>query len=197
MTEKHLSHTCWNLWTSILWWTFGVCALLAVIPWLVTLAAGRPSHPLLFIPAGVIVIGLSGHLYMRAYWRRFRFTYDDRQMRVFSGLWWRKQVLIPFARITNIDLMQGPWQRSRKLATLKIQTAGQGGTATAETRLWSQDNFEELRDELLKRVVRMRTQITGDGTTDELQGVEGEAPWDEIVRILKRIEENTRPSNVN
>ena len=128
------------------------------------------------------------------------FTYDSDELRVYSGVWWRKEILIPLQRITNVNIMQGPLQRLKKVATLKIETAGQSGKTSPETQLWSQVDYEGLRDELLKLVVNARGTGTGDGTSggevpSRMEKTE-EVPWVQITDLLKKIEENTHSDNL-
>lgn len=133
---------------------------------------------------------------MRTFWKHFKVTYNEIELRVYSGVWWQKQVLIPMARITNINIIQGPWQRARKLATLKIETAGKSGTSNPETQLWSLADYETIRDEILKCVVRARTSHGEDGTaaaeTEKKATVKEAIPWQSMLDLLKKIEENTR-----
>ena len=86
-------------------------------------------------------------------------------------------------------------QRSRKLATLKIQTAGQGATNVAEILLFSQENYEELRDMLISQVSSLQLQLPSDGTLDN-KGLKPSTnisdPMSSILETLKKIEKNTR-----
>ena len=189
MTEKRLSNRCWGLWASILWSWSGITAALALLLLLVSQAAT------VIVIAAVLIIGVLAHIYMRAYWRRFRLLLGDSELHVRSGVWWRKQVLIPFARITNVNLIQGPWQRARELATLKIETAGKSGQSAPETQLWSQEGFEALRDELLGRILSARGDLAGDGTSASIAPAEAGPHWKQMLELLKLIEENTRPGS--
>ncbi len=192
MKEIHLSQSCWKLWVAVSWFTFLITAILLIIFGIVL----GVWQVIAIIIAALLVTLLFILLYLRAYWKRFRFTYDNNDLRVYSGIWWQKQILIPLGRITNVNIMQGPWQRSRKLATLKIETAGQSGTPSPETQLWSQTDYEALRDEILKMVVSARGRGIGDGTSAEPAQVVlktgEEAPWAKMIDLLEKIEKNTR-----
>ena len=192
MKEIHLSQFCWKLWVAVSWFTFLITAILLIIFGIVL----SVWKVIAIIIAALLVALLLVLLYMRAYWKRFRFTYDNNDLRVYSGIWWQKQILIPLGRITNVNIMQGPWQRSRKLATLKIETAGQSGTTSPETQLWSQTDYEALRDEILEMVVSARGRDIGDGTSaeptqNELK-TDGETHWTKMIDLLEKIEKNTR-----
>ncbi len=194
MKEIHLSEACWKLWVAVSWTIFLDAALLITVLGAVLMGIAWTIIALIII--ALLVALLIILLYLRAYWRRFLFTYDSADLRVHSGIWWRKQTIIPIGRITNISIMQGPWQRARKLATLKIETAGQSGTTSPETQLWSQTDYEVLRDEILKQVSQARDTGVGDGTSEITGSAEGEeAPWSRMIKLLEEIERNTRPDN--
>jgi|GEM_PF-3595233 hypothetical protein len=59
----------------------------------------------------------------------------------------QKTGIVPYNRVTNIDITQGPISRILGIATLKIQTAGYSGQqARAEIRIEGMEQFEELRE---------------------------------------------------
>ncbi len=63
------------------------------------------------------------------------------------GIWFRKTGIVPYNRITNIDIVQGPISRMLGIATINIQTAGYSGQqAKPEIRIEGIERFEELKD---------------------------------------------------
>jgi len=66
------------------------------------------------------------------------------------GVWFKTTGIVPYNRITNIDITQGPISRNLKIAALKIQTAGYSGQkASAEIKLEGIVNHEELREAII------------------------------------------------
>jgi len=65
------------------------------------------------------------------------------------GVWFRQTGIVPYNRITNIDVIQGPLMRYFGVSSLRIQTAGYSAQATAEIRLHGIEKPEELRDLIL------------------------------------------------
>jgi membrane protein YdbS with pleckstrin-like domain len=65
------------------------------------------------------------------------------------GVWFRQTGIVPYNRITNIDIIQGPLMRLYGISSLRIQTAGYSAQATAEIRLHGIEQPEELRDLIL------------------------------------------------
>ncbi len=182
MIEKKLSAKALDLWVSILWSWYPICVLLTLLLGSVEWIA------VVYVEVGILLIFVISHLYMKGYHKRFRVTYDDQELIVYSGIWWQKRVVVPFNRITNFNTIQGPWQRKRQLATLKIETAGQSGQTTPEVQLWSQDNYDELLDDLKSRLKS--------GSSKEMKAVDKDAKIeskDSVVELLTKIEWNTRP----
>jgi hypothetical protein len=70
---------------------------------------------------------------------------------------------VPYNRITNIDIRQGPVMRRLEISTISIQTAGYSGQAQAEIRIEAIVHAEELR-ELIRSMVRVTGGGDGTGT---------------------------------
>lgn len=62
------------------------------------------------------------------------------------GVWFRKTGIVPYNRITNVDIAQGPVMRFFGISNLKIQTAGSSGNnGSPEISLEGVDDPEPLR----------------------------------------------------
>ena len=68
------------------------------------------------------------------------------------GVWFKNTGIVPYNRITNIDIGQGPISRMLGIATLKIQTAGYSGQARPEIKIEGIEQFEELRELIMEFV---------------------------------------------
>ncbi len=192
MTESKLSKKCLNLWNAVYWSWVVIITLLSFLPMMITRSNGLCMPRLFLIPAIIFLVGSIIYFYMVAYWKKFRYSYDEREIRVFSGVWWHKQTLVPYSRITNIDIMQGPWQRARNLATLKVQTAGQGANSDAEMQIFSQEDFNELRDTFLQFIYSARVgeskPVVETGNSDAPK----DSQQSKIIELLEKIEQNTK-----
>jgi hypothetical protein len=69
------------------------------------------------------------------------------------GVWFRTTGIVPYNRIVNLDLRQGPLMRFLGISTLAIQTAGYSGQAVPEIKIEGIEHAEELR-ELIRSHVR-------------------------------------------
>ena len=96
-------------------------------------------------------------MYYASMWYELR----EDEMSWKRGVWFRRTGIVPYNRITNLDLVQGPVMRALGISTLSIQTAGYSGKAVPEIRIEAIEHAEELR-ELVRTMVRGHS--GGDGT---------------------------------
>src|SRR5687767_3006199 len=74
----------------------------------------------------------------------FRYRYDDSDMVIRSGLVFRKERHIPYARIQNIDAVQNVLHRLLHVVEVKVETGG-GETAEARMSVLPMTAFHEMR----------------------------------------------------
>ncbi|MCZ7392166.1 MAG: PH domain-containing protein [Candidatus Methanoperedens sp.] len=107
------------------------------------------------------------------------------------GVWFKNTGIVPYNRITNIDIVQGPVSRSFGIASIKIQTAGYsgqsgGGGMLAEIRIEGMEQFEDLR-ELIMGFVRGKKPLAV-GTYEEEINLK---ILDELVKIRELMEKSS------
>jgi membrane protein YdbS with pleckstrin-like domain len=98
----------------------------------------------------------------RLYYQSMSYELHDDEMRWRRGVWFRTTGIVPYNRITNLDIRQGPVMRRLGISSISIQTAGYSGQAVPEIRIEAIEHAEELR-ELIRAMVR-RCSSHGDGT---------------------------------
>ncbi len=99
------------------------------------------------------------------------------------GVWFRQTGIVPYNRITNIDIMQGPVMRIFGISSLRIQTAGYSAQAQAEIRIQGIEQPEALR-ELIMRFVRSTTPVATEGAPEAAPRATG---VDVVVQELRAI----------
>ncbi|MCD6494013.1 MAG: PH domain-containing protein [Archaeoglobaceae archaeon] len=115
---------------------------------------------LLLIPFEVkvgITISILAILIFIAYWipkyyETIVYKLTENEIVWRRGVWFKKTGVVPYNRITNIDIVQGPISRMLGIATLKIQTAGYSGQARPEIKIEGIEQFEELRELIMEFV---------------------------------------------
>ena len=104
-----------------------------------------------------------------------------------GGLWWRRKSFVPYNRITNIDIMQGPLSRHFGLGKVSIQTAGYSGQANsgvrlAEISIFGVKDFEGIKDLMMDKIARTKPVAVEAGMEPD-HG----RPDDEILMELRKI----------
>lgn len=104
------------------------------------------------------------------------------------GVWFKNTGIVPFNRITNVDIIQGPVSRHFGIASLKIQTAGYSGPnqRSSEIRLDGIEQFEDMREFIMK-FVRGKKPVAVEAFEDEPSGADTDVVR-ELVKIRKLLE---------
>ena len=89
---------------------------------------------LLFMAVGVFL-----------HWRRFEFRVGANEIRIDSGILSRTHRSIPFDRIQDVDITQGPLARLLGLARVKFETGGSSGEEEGVLQAIRLDRAEALR----------------------------------------------------
>ncbi|HYI42403.1 MAG TPA: PH domain-containing protein, partial [Sphingomicrobium sp.] len=125
----------------------------AVIGYLVV--SGRVGTALFGILA-ILAVTFVGTL---IYWRRFEFRVGKDEIRIDSGIFSRTHRSIPFDRVQDVDIAQGPVARLLGLARVKFETGGSAGGGADEGVLAA---IPLQRAEQLRLHVRQRRSVTVD-----------------------------------
>ncbi len=115
----------------------------------------------------VLLIVITFYLFwVGKYYKTIFFELKDDEVTWKRGVWFRQTGIVPYDRITNIDIYQGPLMRLFGFSLIKLQTAGYSGQAKAEITMEGIVEAEELR-ETIRSMIREIRNATGpsDGTT--------------------------------
>ena len=110
----------------------------------------------------VIILIVIFAAWVRLYYISMWYELRDDEMSWKRGVWFRRTGIVPYNRITNLDVIQGPVMRMLGISTLSIQTAGYSGQAVPEIRIEGIEHADDLR-ELLRSLVR-QSGMYNDGT---------------------------------
>lgn len=121
----------------------------------------EPAVALLILVLLVVVVVIFV-VWTRLYYATMAYELHDDELRWKRGVWFRTTGIVPYNRITNLDLRQGPVMRWLGISSIAVQTAGYSGQAVPEIRIEAVEHAEELR-ELLRSAVRSCSG-SGDGT---------------------------------
>ena len=73
---------------------------------------------------GVLILLVIFVASVRLYYVSMWYELKDDEMSWKRGVWFRRTGILPYNRITNLDVIQGPVMRMLGISTLSIQTAG-------------------------------------------------------------------------
>ncbi|MDD1685605.1 PH domain-containing protein [Methanoregula sp.] len=116
------------------------------------------------IVAVVVVVVILFAVWTRLYYDTMGYELHDDELRWRRGVWFRTTGIVPYNRITNLDLKQGPVMRWLGISTISIQTAGYSGQNVPEIRIEAIEQAEELREILRASVRACSSQNDGTGT---------------------------------
>ncbi|MCB0998939.1 MAG: PH domain-containing protein [Acidimicrobiales bacterium] len=105
---------------------------IASVPWVllpglgavvvVVLVVGSPLVTSLVAVTAAIASGIAWW-YPALQTRHWRYRIGDEALELRHGVWWRSSAAVPFHRIQQIDVEQGPVQRRHDVVSLRLRTA--------------------------------------------------------------------------
>jgi len=114
------------------------------------------------ILTGLLILIVIFVAWVRLYYQSMWYELRHDEMSWKRGVWFRRTGIVPYNRITNLDVIQGPVMRRLGISTLSIQTAGYSGQAVPEIRIEGIEHADDLR-ELIRSLVR-QSGMHNDGT---------------------------------
>jgi membrane protein YdbS with pleckstrin-like domain len=133
------------LFGGFLWWMVPVAGYVLLSSFWVGIVVTLAFLVPVFVAAGVVLF------WIPRFCSSVRYVLEDDKVVVVKGVWWRSKSFVPYNRITNVNVYQGPVSRSFGLGKVSIQTAGfssasSGGGKVAEAVVFGIKNFEEVKD---------------------------------------------------
>jgi putative membrane protein len=95
------------------------------------------------IGAVLLILFMAAGLFL--YWRRFEYRVGANEIRIDSGILNRTHRSIPFGRIQDVDITQGPIARLLGLARVKFETGGSAGEEEGVLQAILLERAQELR----------------------------------------------------
>ena len=109
----------------------------------------------------LIAVGFVAYWIPR-YFATISFALTEDRIVFQGGLWWKRKSYVPYNRITNIDVLQGPLSRHYGIGKVSIQTAGYsgqssgGGSRFSEIAIFGVKDYEEIKDTIMNVVSRYK-----------------------------------------
>ena len=147
-----------------IWCAFMV--IIALLPAMIIAIEGERGPGILI--AGIIIAACSAVMipllaWLPAFYKTLEYEVDEDSVNAKRGVFWKRYVTVPFTKITNIDVHQGPLERRFGLGTIHIQTAGAGGQqgGVAELRLAGIRDIHGVKELIAQRVKQQSRSMGG------------------------------------
>ena len=139
---------------SYLYAYLALTVVIFVLPWLVPVILTAPA--VVAAVTGVpILAGVLFTLYwIPLYYRSISYRLTVTEITWQRGVWFRQTGIVPYNRITNVDIAQGPLMRFFSFSALRVQTAGYSAQARAEIVLNGIEDPKDLQEKIMGFVRR-------------------------------------------
>jgi membrane protein YdbS with pleckstrin-like domain len=162
----------------------GLILLFAYLP--AVLFAEMPAEFSVVILGGTFLLYALLWYWVDLYYESMWYELREDEINWKRGVWFRTTGIVPYNRITNLDVRQGPFMRALGISNLALQTAGYSGQAVPEILIEAVEHAEELR-ECIRSMVR-RSALQDDGTGNKTVSPGAGIPVDQqILGELKSI----------
>lgn len=125
-----------------------------VLPWLVPVILVAPAIAAVFF-APIIAIIVFVAYWIPLYYRSISYRLTATEITWQRGVWFRQTGIVPYNRVTNVDIVQGPLMRFFSFSALRIQTAGYSAQARAEIVLNGIEDPKDLQEKIMGFVRRI------------------------------------------
>jgi len=171
-----------------------------IITWVVSLIMGIIFLVIMAFGVDLLIFGISIFtwivimilviIWIPAAFKALEYYIDDEGVKMKGGVVWKRHVTIPYLKITNVDVTQGPVQRYYNIGTIHVQTAGAGGKQgeKAELKINGIRDLEKVRDIIIGRVKDSTYHLSRAVESKErIQPVEKISVFEDILKELKEI----------
>ncbi len=144
-------------------------------------------NPLVFglCALGWILFMLPLGLYLPAYFRSLDYTIAGDAVKGQRGVFFKRQVTMPYHKITNVDITHGPLQRKFGVGYVHCQTAGAGGQqgARAELKMEGIKDLEGIKETIMGRIREASATRTGAAGPQPSAAPEGDVMADVLAEL--------------
>lgn len=144
----------------VVWWLGGVVSDLLLLGGAAVLATVIDTNTEQSIPAGlpwslIALVALSLILrtwYVRAAYRAWRYRFTAEGVELHHGVLWKQTSAMPYHRLQQVDVGQGPLERSFGMSSVQLRSAA--ATTDATIPGIAQSEVDDVRRLLIQRAGR-------------------------------------------
>jgi membrane protein YdbS with pleckstrin-like domain len=139
--------------------TFWVWIIIGLIAIMLAFIDGNPYGLFITIGFNIFVLFLA-FIYAGLFNASYAYALEEKNVQIKRGVFFRKKAIIPYDRIQNVNILNGPVERIFGLSTVEIETAGRtmvpyGGMgpimSLAEGVIPGTRDPEQLMNDILRR----------------------------------------------
>ena len=171
---------------SYLYVSLVLTVLILVLPWLAPIVIFSPTVVALGIAVPTLVVILFVLFWIPLYYESIAYRLTVTEITWQRGVWFRQTGIVPYNRITNVDIIQGPLMRFFSFSAVRVQTAGYSAQARAEIVLNGIADPKDLQETIMN-FVRRAGPVAVEGAPDHLPGADATV---EELRAIRRLLEN-------
>ncbi|MCE5338694.1 MAG: PH domain-containing protein [Methanomicrobiaceae archaeon] len=165
---------------SYLYASLVLTVLLLIVPWLAPIILFSPAAVAVVITAPVLAVIVFVVYWIPLYYESIAYRLTVTEITWQRGVWFRQTGIVPYNRITNVDIVQGPLMRFFSFSSVRVQTAGYSAQARAEIVLNGIADPKDLQEKIMGFVRRTgpvavggepEQPLTADATVEELRAI--------------------------
>ena len=128
--------------------------LIAIMSWFIPLMVVAPLEVIIFLSVVLIPILAMVAIFIPLSYRNTSYKLNESEIVWKRGILFKRETIVPYTKITNVDISQGSLARYFGIATLNIQTAGfhAANSAMPEMRISGVKEHEHIREAIMGRV---------------------------------------------
>ncbi len=165
--------------------------LIGIMSWFFPLMVYGPPEVVLLMAVILIPVLAMSVIYIPIAYRHTAYRLTESEITWKRGVFFKRASIVPYSKVTNVDISQGPLSRYFGIANLNIQTAGYNASSGGqpELRISGIKDHEKVRDMIMSRVRSNRPPATQTGSRPDLN----ELILAELTKIRELLERRSGP----
>jgi membrane protein YdbS with pleckstrin-like domain len=171
---------------SYLYASLVLTVVVLILPWLIPIVVFTWGFVALAIALPVLAVIVFVAYWIPLYYESITYRLTVTEITWQRGVWFRQTGIVPYNRITNVDIAQGPLMRFFSFSAVRVQTAGYSAQAQAEILLNGITDPKDLQEKIMN-FVRRTTPVAVGGEPEQLPAADATV---EELRAIRKLLEN-------
>lgn len=168
---------------SYLYASLVLAVVFLVLPWLAPIVVFSPPPVALAIAIPTLAVIAFVAYWIPLYHESIVYRLSVTEVTWQRGVWFRQTGIVPYNRITNVDISQGPLMRFFSFSAVKVQTAGYSAQAQAEIVINGIADPRDLQEKIMN-FVRRAGAVAVEGAPEEVLTVDAVVEELRAIRVL-------------